>query len=681
MGDILLECTGGVPFGGVNGNLSIFLSVPMTNRVNGNGVTDVNLTIDQGFGPMPTNAQARYLNSSTISFSGIAFNLSSTGGVNLRLSNLRGAANQAGVDTGRQITALLSFNGGELISFSNNVFPIGTTARSLFSSSTSSLICAQYGSPSLSTLTMSNALAVQASYSTVRVTEGFPSSLAPKSDISFQNADFGSRIVVRFTGVPQGVHLYVPDGVVGYDGLQPTSAGDYGLTPAGGTYAPGNGTLLLLRIPSADVNGGGLGSGPAIPVPTETTVFDSLEEVTVAPDGSAEATYEVFDSNDATVQSATIPSFLYVPPNLVQSFTTINEDVVLGVSSTSLDTSSAATIPRFVPVAAPNDCSTFGDCGASYFPVLAVDTKSITFNLTTLDAAQSQHIVISNTGGGNYLWNAQITYLNGPAAGYPWLQLSETSGINRGGVDVRVVPGTLPPGTYDAVIYIDGGPIAGTAQIPVTFNYVYQQPTPIVINAVNTANLVPGFLVPGSQAAILGSRLSGTNISVTFNGTPATVLSSVSDSRLDVQVPYTMASQQYALVVVTIDGSSSTPGLLIPIGVSNPAIFAGSILNQDNSNNTPQNGALSGTMIQVFATGLPVSGYYSGKIHNLVIQGDNLVYAGPAPNIIGVQLVQMIVPPLPSMTTSTAVCGGPTQANQTCSPAVNVTVITVPISQ
>jgi hypothetical protein len=133
--------------------------------------------------------------------------------------------------------------------------------------------------------------------------------------------------------------------------------------------------------------------------------------------------------------------------------------------------------------------------------------------------------------------------------------------------------------------------------------------------------------------------------------------------------------------VVTIDGSSSTPGLLIPIGDSNPAIFQGSILNQDNSNNTPQNGAVSGTMIQVYATGLPVSGYYSGRIHNLVIQGDNLVYAGPAPSIIGVQLVQMIVPPLPSMTTGTAVCGGPTQANQTCSAEANVTVITVPITQ
>jgi uncharacterized protein (TIGR03437 family) len=679
MGDILLECTGGIPSEGVNGNLTIFLSVPMTNRVDATGATDLDLTVDVGSGPQPANARAYYLNPTTLSFSGLAFYLSPTGSVNLRLSNLRGAANQAGVNSNRQITASLSFNAGSLISFTSNVFPVGTVIRSLYSSSTSTLICAQNGTPFIDSLSIGRALTVNAAFSTIRVTEGFPSSLAPKSDISFEKADFGSRIIVRYSNVPAGVHLFVPQGIVGYDGVQPTSAGDYGLAPAAGVYSPGNGTLLMLLIANGDANGGGFNSGPVVQPPIDTTVYDTLSEVTVQQDGTAEAVYEVFDSNNSAVQSATIPSFIYVPPGSQLGFSVINEDVVLGASSTSLDTSRNAVIPRFVPIAAPNDCAEFGDCGASYFPHLAVNQKSMTFNATSLDAGQTQYFVISNSGGGNFLWTAQAQYVGGNSGTNQWLHIGQLSGINRETVAVSIVPGTLAPGVYDALINIDAGPIAGTVQIPVTLYYAYQAPTPVVINAVNPANMAPGILVPGSQAAILGSRLSGTNISVTFNTSSAHVLGSVSSNRLDVEVPYDLAGQTSALVIVTIDGASSTPGLLIPIGDSNPAIFPGSIVNQDYTGNNAQNGAMAGSTIQVYATGLPAAGYYSGRIHDRVIDGDNLVYAGPAPTLIGVQLMQMIVPvDLPSLTTGVAVCGGVTEDNQACSAFAGLTTIAGP---
>ena len=679
MGDILFQCSGGAPNQSIVGNLSVFLSVPMTNRVDGTGYTDLSLTIDNGSGPMPSNARAIYLNSSSQSFSGVAFNLSSTGGVAIRLSNLRGDANQAGVNTARQITASLSFNAGALISFSNNVFPVATVVRSLYSSYTSRLICSVYGTPAIENSSFNSAIANHATYSTVRVTEGFGSAFGPKSDFNFQTGDFGTRIIVRYSNVPQGVHLFVPDAVVGYDGLQATSAGDYGLPAAAGTYAPGSGSLLLIRIANADSSGGGLSSGPVIRPPTATTTFDSMSEVVIGADGVGQAVYEVFDANMFAVQSATIPSFIFVPPGIVQTLTQISQDAILAPSSNSLSTASNAVIPRFVPGPAPNDCSVFGDCGAPYFPKLGVNASAWTISMTTLDAPKTQYFVISNDGAGNFLWNASVQYLSGVTGGYQWLRVWPTNGINRETPRVDIVPGPLAPGVYDAVIVVDGGPIAGTKQIKVTLNYAYQAPLPVVINAVNSANLKPGTLVPGSRAAIIGDRLSGSKITVMFDGSPARVLGSVSANRLDVQVPYDIADRQTSLIHVTIDGATSTPGLLIPIGVSAPAIFQGSILNADNTSNNSANGAAAGSVVQIYATGLPMSGVYTAHIHDRTIDFDSLVYAGPAPNLIGMQLIQMIVPAdLPSMTTGTSVCGGPTVDTQTCSDDVDITIVAAP---
>jgi uncharacterized protein (TIGR03437 family) len=679
MGDITLQCTGGVPNAPVIGNFSIFLSVPMTNRVDSSGYTDLSLTVDAGYGPLTANSKATYLNASTLSFSGVAFNLSPNGTVNLRLSNLRGAANQAGVNSARQITATISFTGGALISFSNNVFAVATVVRGLYSSYTSRLICGQGGTPSIDNPSLSSALANRAAYSTVRITEGFNNSLGPKSDFNFETADFGARIIVRYSGVPQGAHIFVPDGVVGYDGLQATSAGDYGLVPATGSYTPGTGTLLLIRIANADANGAGLASGPVIQPPTTISNFDSMSEVVIASDGTGQAVYEVFDANQFRVQSATIPSFIAIPAGLVQANTQITQDVYLGPISSSLATSGNPFITRYAPVAAPNDCSVFGDCGASYFPKLSVNTTSWTVSMTTLDAPKTQYFTLSNEGAGNFLWNASVQYVSGVTNGYQWLRLSPTSGINRETVAVVFAPGVLAPGVYDALINVDGGPIAGAKQIHVTLYYAFKAPTPVVINAVNAANLTPGILVPGSQAAILGDRLSGNKITVMFDNVPARVLGSVSANRLDVEIPYQLVGRQSSLIVVTIDGASSTPGLLIPIGDSAPGIYQNEIMNADNTFNSPSNGALAGSIIQVYATGLPVTGTYSGHIHDRTIDGDSLVYAGPAPTIIGVQLVQMVVPSdLPSITTGTAVCGGISADTQVCSENANLTIIAAP---
>src|SRR5580692_4886125 len=56
-GDIALNCSGGAPGAIVDGNLSIFLNVNITNRLAGSAFTGVILTIDNGSGPQPINMQ------------------------------------------------------------------------------------------------------------------------------------------------------------------------------------------------------------------------------------------------------------------------------------------------------------------------------------------------------------------------------------------------------------------------------------------------------------------------------------------------------------------------------------------------------------------------------------------------------------------------------------------------
>ena len=679
MGDIVLQCSGGAPFDKISGNLTVFLSVPMTNRVDAAGYTDLSLTVDTGSGPVPAAAKAAYLNSAALSFSRLEINLSATGSALIRLSNLRGAANQTGVNSARQITAILSFNAGSLVSLSNNQFSVATVVRSLYSSYTSRLICTSAGTPPIGSTSINDALSYRAASATVRVSEGFNSAFGPRSDTNFQTGDVGTRIVFRFGGVPTGARLWVPDAVVGNDGVQPTSAGDYALAAGGGIYAPGTGTLLLIRIPNAASRGGGNASSPIIPRPTTTTLFDTINEVFVNNDGTGQVVYEVFDANESSVQNATIPTFLYLPAGAVQTPTQITQDVFLGATGTGLETNPTAVIPRFVTLVPPNDCSVVGDCGASYFPKLKLTSNVVDVTLTSLDVVKTQYVNLSNAGGGNFLWNAKITYTGGAANGYQWLKLSPTAGLNSEALRLDLVPGALPNGIYDALVTLDGGPLAGTAQIKVTMRYSYKAPTPVVINAVNAANQKPGTLVPGSAASILGDRLLGNKITVTFDDTQARILSSNSTSRLDVQVPYDQVGKQYSLIVVNVDGSPSTPGLLVPIGPAAPAIYPGSVANSDLTSNNPRNPAVAGSTIQMYATGLPVGGVYTGKIHDRTIDGDNLVYAGPAPTLIGVHLFTMIVPAdLPTITTGVAVCGGPTAETQTCSDFSDLSIIAVP---
>jgi uncharacterized protein (TIGR03437 family) len=678
MGDIVLECSGGAPNQMLHGNLSVALSVPITNRLDSNGGSDLVVSLDTGAGPVASSVKAYYQGYNTLSFSGIMFQLSPAGTATLRISNLRGSANY--LSPGQQIAAYLSGYFGISLPFSS--FIVGNVQRGLYSSYTSRLICSGYGTPNVVGLGLASAVGSNGAYSTVRVTEGFANAFTPRSDPSNFNADFGTRVLLKFSGVPDGARLFAPDVVAGSTALQPTSAGDYGIYPGGGGYQPGANSLLFARVATSDVNGGGIGSRPVIGLPNSTTYFDSMNEVYVNPDGSANLIYEVLDANPVALESATIPVFIYMPAGYLLTYTQVNEDVFLAPVA-SQQPGAGQPVARFASTVPLNDCSLNADCGAAYFPKLAVNNTTYDISMTTLDRVNNQYLVISNTGSGNFVWNASIQFLNNVAGTqtYPWLQLSQTRGLNRETVVMSLVPGSLPSGVYDALVTIDGGPIAGVKFVRVTMRLTYLAPVPLVLNVVNDASGFGGFVVPGSRVDILGERLNGGgNISITFGGVPGLVLDTSSAQKLVVQTPFGIQDQDTVLIVLTVDGSNSN-GILIPVSESAPAIYGKLTQNSDGSLNTPVNGALTGSTISVFATGLPSMGtpIFMGRIADRSIDGDNLVYAGPAPGMIGVQLLEMIVPAdLPAMTTGVTVCGGLTPDVVVCSEAADLFLVNPP---
>jgi uncharacterized protein (TIGR03437 family) len=147
-------------------------------------------------------------------------------------------------------------------------------------------------------------------------------------------------------------------------------------------------------------------------------------------------------------------------------------------------------------------------------------------------------------------------------------------------------------------------------------------------------------------------------------------------SQINLRVPPGLAGKNSATMVVTVDGTASAPQTVI-LAPAWPTIFNGGVLNQDYSVNGSGSGAASGSIIQVYATGIPDSATVSVQIGNR----KDLVplYAGPAPTVPGVQQVNVAVPDglvsggMDSANPSLVVCVV-TSTSQFCSPAYALVV-------
>jgi uncharacterized protein (TIGR03437 family) len=669
-GDIVLTCSGGPAGAQITGNMTLFLSVNITNRLApGDTVTGVLFTADNGSGPQTITAPGILTAPSTLVYNGASFTLSATGSVTLRIANLRAAANQANTFPGQQVSVLLSFTSAPLVAFSGSQLTVATPELGLYTGYSSRIICSQAGSPlAKNPASFASFIAAGSVYNSTRITEGFADAFDTRNGFQGLNADSGTRFIVNYSGFPAGARLFIPTVVAGSDAVEPTAGGDFGPPASGGQYAPGTtGSLLLSLVQYADSTGAG-----GIPFYTPgapgsgTVSFDGVTEIPLT-NGAGYAVYEVMDSDPFVRESAQFPTFLALTPFSGSSVAT-SENVFFAPTSTVATASITAPIPRFVSLPPQADCTLVGDCGATYFPVLRVVESSIQLSAQAGSSAQAAFVQVQNPSGGVLRWIASVTYQTGSG----WVSVSPSSGVNNGSIQLIITPGQLSAGTYQATLTIDAGPIAGSRQIPITLDIsAGATPTASVSSILNAATLAAGPLAPGSLATIMGSRFSGSNLAVTFNGTPGQILFS-NDKQINLLVPASLGSNSSAQVSVQVNGVSTSPQT-VALSAFAPGIFANGILNQDYSVNGTAHPAAPGSVIQIFATGLSGTGVITAQIAGQAVSQP--YYAGAAPGLNGVQQVDLILPQtVQGNSVAISVCGGPTADNVTCSPSVQVAV-------
>jgi uncharacterized protein (TIGR03437 family) len=670
-GDIAFVCSGGAPNDVLTINLFFFLNVDITNRLtapDANTFSGISLTADNGSGPQPISAPATSGGPQTLVFNGATFTLSPSGTVTLRISGVRGAANELDFDPSKSMQVLIGITPSQVLTVTASQLLVGRPAHGLYIGMASTLICSQRGSPlPQNPNSFASFAAAGSAVASTRVTEGFGDAFSESSAPQSAGADSGTRVILQYSGFPPGARLFVPVAVAGTDAELPTAGGDLGITESGGAYFTGSSTLLLSYVKFTNAKGAG-GTLAYLPPPAGSGIvlLDGMIEVPLT-DGSGIAVYEVVRSNLSRLESAQIPTFLSLAPFSGNAIQTL-ESVSLAPVSTVQTATDRDPIPRFQQITPPADCSFLGDCDADYFPALSVTESSLDYTAEAGGVTQTNYVHIHNTSGGVLAWTTSVQYADGSG----WLLLSPTQGENNGTVRVDAVPGTLAPGTYHATLTVDAGPLAGSHDVAITF--VVTAPAvqpPVIKSAVNGATFAAGPLAPGSIATLFGSQFSGTKVSATFDGLSSEVFFS-NDTQINLLVPAGLgAAKTSAQVVVTVDGTASAP-FQVSLAPFAPGIFSNGVLNQDYTLNDSAHPAAAASVIQIFATGLS-GGVITAKIGSQVV--DQPYYGGPAPGFDGLQQVDLILPAdLTGSTVDVSVCGGPTTSQVVCSPPFSVAI-------
>jgi uncharacterized protein (TIGR03437 family) len=608
----------------------MYLPVGVTNRVNAtNLTTDAVFSIDYGLGFTPSPV-AGLVSGNSISFNGVPLTVPAGGNFKVKISGVRGDAHQLGTAAAplpvvASLSTPLPLNQPQII--------VAYASPALYATLYSSGITCT-GSPLPQSTDLASLFAAKTAFFSTRLTEGFGSSFAPRG----AGDSNGTRFLVNYSGFPPNARLFVPDMVAGSDAMTPTAGGDLGSPQAVGQYVPGSGTLLLVRVPGADSTGAG-GSPLATPTGSGPVTLNSVSEVNLT-NGSGYAVYEVADAGMTLIESAQFPTFLGL--SSITAPAVAQESVSLAPVSSTGTASASASIPRFAAAVPDSDCRIVGDCGAAYFPKLSVFPGPIQLAATSGGAMTSPpgYVYVQNRGGGIMYWTATANYLNGTG----WLSLDQSSGQNGATLRVDAKAQGLSAGTFQATIVIDAGPVTGNASVPATLVVSappkVTTPTVTITSVVNAATFGATPLVAGSLGTVKGSNLSGKNVSVTFDGMPATLLYT-GDSQINLQVPAALGAKTSSSMVVTVDGVSSTPAT-VQLAPAWPAIFAHGVLDQDNTENTQAAPAAAGTVLQVFATGIPAGATVSAQIADRT--GLAPAFAGPAPTVTGVQQVNIAVP-------------------------------------
>ena len=220
-----------------------------------------------------------------------------------------------------------------------------------------------------------------------------------------------------------------------------------------GTYTPGAGSLLLVRVTGAawDGTGGTLAWTSVAGANSLSAVTIREADVTTA--GQPYMIYEVADTNAANRESAELPLYAFSGPTssdgVFPAHATL--DIVPNVADSA---AAAASVPRYqAPIASGPDCTVIGDCQGYYFPRLQVAPYNTNphFTLQFGSGRVSGLLGVGNLGRGVATWQVSLEYNSKLGKNQNgWIQLPTTSGFTQtsNSFVFNISPSQLPAGQY-----------------------------------------------------------------------------------------------------------------------------------------------------------------------------------------------------------------------------------------
>ena len=153
--------------------------------------------------------------------------------------------------------------------------------------------------------------------------------------------------------------------------------------------------------------------------------------------------------------------------------------------------------------------------------------------------------------------------------------------------------------------------------------FLFTRPEIAENGVVNAFSGQAGAVAPGEAVSIFGTGLgpdigvglafdpqtgtlptSESGVSATWNGIPAP-LYFISAGQLNVQVPYELDGATEANLTITVSGQQSDT-VTIPVAATKPGLFP-RVWNQDGTANSPENPAMAGAVVVMYATGQGVT--------------------------------------------------------------------------
>jgi uncharacterized protein (TIGR03437 family) len=310
---------------------------------------------------------------------------------------------------------------------------------------------------------------------------------------------------------------------------------------------------------------------------------------------------------------------------------------------------------------------------------ISLTAASLQFAATAGTSPTTQSFQVLNRFSGVLGWTATANTL----VGSNWLSVSPTAGVAPTTLTVSVASASLAKGIYLGNITITALTSANALNSPQSLLVALAVDAPMigqngivdgagfasVISSGGIASLFGTNLAPlGSAASAmvvpLPTILGGTQVLV--NGVPAPLFY-VSPTQINFQMPAEPVGASVAVTVVS--GGITSLQAMVNISSAGPGIFTvasngsgqGAVLNQDNSPNSAQNPAASGSVIQIFATGLgstspsvaagqPATGSsLTVTVSTPLVTIDGvqapLQFSGLAPGFVGLYQVNVQVPP------------------------------------